>query len=678
MCLLCKIESDEKVPLTPSVKSCTILSKIPNKNLQFLQHLVLIKIPMLKSIPDIPNLQTLEIIDHSPVCRCGCICRNKKACRKSGKELTNLELEQNPCLCDCLSDKCICSSHCSCVRNCICDKDRLKLESIPSLRSLVIQNSVLSSIPQLDNLVKLTFENVRIPDIKGSFANLEEISISKCTFSCIEIQSKKVNSCIILNCTKLEQIHIRFSPIKILKLENCNELNIVDITSCVHLYILNCKEVKELPYIMDQKTMYIEGTNIKSVYPSPTLEHLQIYSDELESISFCKNLRFLDCSYCPRLLNIDEELKLKRLSCNYCPSLKGIHRYNSLTELSCDNSNIFNIDCPNLRKLYCSNNNISYINLPFLEELNITNNPVRELYLQNIVRLTINSCKNLQNIDFNKYPYLKYLVCMETPLQIISSSTLEHVNCNSSGVYSIICPALQELSCSRTNIVNLELLTNLKRLIYNNSHSSFKIPPNLEYLECTSSNITEISGNMKKVYCAYSKVEFIDCPQMEYLYCVGTTQLKNIVNPDNLVEMDCSYSSIYEISTDFKKLKRLVCKHCDLISIVSNTLYSMQCENCYRLESIICPELFRASIIDCPKLNSESVKVYYNKMVDKNGKETISKAIITHEKEEDKLISYDERQEREFASMIEKREKSCIEEMRKNGIPFSVKYKLVN
>ncbi|CAB4431289.1 unnamed protein product [Rhizophagus irregularis] len=192
----------------------------------------------------------------------------------------------------------------------------------------------------------------------------------------------------------LEIINLKDLKLNSLKINDCSQLNKVDLselTKLTSLYVRDC------PNLTTDDCSLIGLTSLKS----------------LKIINCSQFKKIFDLSLFPELTSLETS------GCSQLNQITGFSRLPKLTSLSV-------INCPKLTKLDCSSTKtLTELEVSDLEELNCSNTSIEELSLNlcpNITKLDCLNNKKLIKLDLSNCSYLDFLDCTGSKLTSLDLS----------------------------------------------------------------------------------------------------------------------------------------------------------------------------------------------------------------------------------------------------------------
>ncbi|CAG8723850.1 16320_t:CDS:2, partial [Rhizophagus irregularis] len=192
----------------------------------------------------------------------------------------------------------------------------------------------------------------------------------------------------------LEIINLKDLKLNSLKINDCSQLNKVDLselTKLTSLYVRDC------PNLTTDDCSLIGLTSLKS-------------------------LKIINCSQFKKIFDLSLFPELTSLETSGCSQLNQITGFSRLPKLT----SLYVINCPKLTKLDCSSTKtLTELEVSDLEELNCSNTSIEELSLNlcpNITKLDCLNNKKLIKLDLSNCSYLDFLDCTGSKLTSLDLS----------------------------------------------------------------------------------------------------------------------------------------------------------------------------------------------------------------------------------------------------------------
>ncbi|CAB5362531.1 unnamed protein product [Rhizophagus irregularis] len=242
------------------------------------------------------------------------------------------------------------------------------------------------------------------------------ISFLKFEFTKLEFEFKNLEGFLkIEGFNNLEIISLKDLKLNSLKINNCSQLNKVDLSELTELTSLS---VRDCPKLTTDGCSLTKLISLKSLKISNCSQFKKIFNlsvfPRLECLSIieCSNLTMFDCS--PSGLTY-----LEISDCSQLNQITGFSKLSKLTSLSIRK-------CPKLTKLDCSSTKrLAELEVSDLGELNCSNTKIEELSLNlcpNIKKLICLNNKKLNKLDLSNCSNLDFLDCTGSKLTSLDLS----------------------------------------------------------------------------------------------------------------------------------------------------------------------------------------------------------------------------------------------------------------
>uniref|UniRef100_U9UDK4 Protein kinase domain-containing protein n=1 Tax=Rhizophagus irregularis (strain DAOM 181602 / DAOM 197198 / MUCL 43194) TaxID=747089 RepID=U9UDK4_RHIID len=242
------------------------------------------------------------------------------------------------------------------------------------------------------------------------------ISFLKFEFTKLEFEFKNLEGFLkIEGFNNLEIISLKDLKLNSLKINNCSQLNKVDLSELTELTSLS---VRDCPKLTTDGCSLTKLISLKSLKISNCSQFKKIFNlsvfPRLECLSIieCSNLTMFDCS--PSGLTY-----LEISDCSQLNQITGFFKFPKLTSLSIRK-------CPKLTKLDCSSTKrLAELEVSDLGELNCSNTKIEELSLNlcpNIKKLICLNNKKLNKLDLSNCSNLDFLDCTGSKLTSLDLS----------------------------------------------------------------------------------------------------------------------------------------------------------------------------------------------------------------------------------------------------------------
>ncbi|CAB5370801.1 unnamed protein product [Rhizophagus irregularis] len=192
----------------------------------------------------------------------------------------------------------------------------------------------------------------------------------------------------------LEIINLKDLKLNSLKINDCSQLNKVDLselTKLTSLYVRDC--------------------------PNLTTDYCSLIG-----LTSLKSLKIINCSQFKKIFDLSLFPELTSLETSGCSQLNQITGFSKLPKLT----SLSVINCPKLTKLDCSSTKaLTELEVSDLEELNCSNTSIEELSLNlcpNITKLDCLNNKKLIKLDLSNCSYLDFLDCTGSKLTSLDLS----------------------------------------------------------------------------------------------------------------------------------------------------------------------------------------------------------------------------------------------------------------